>query len=356
MEMDKMEDAKYLDLIAKYLSGNITRPERQVLFGWLEESQVNQKFFDEMIQLWSLSNEYEEDPFDADVEAAWNRLSDRLPGEDEEEQPASAPEVGDGGGPPSGKIRRWSIRRHWLRYAAVFLLLVSIGGWWWFDPLEWRLVAVVTGLGEQDMVVLPDSSRVWLNERTTLTYRRPFWLRQVDLEGEAFFEVEKSSFRHFAIRSGAAQTTVLGTAFNVRAYPAEEEVKVTVKSGLVQLEDRRGDDEQVLLRRGETGVFKKTTQEVIEKEEQETNADAWKTRELNFQERSIPGVLDDLEAYFNIDILREEVENLGAYDPISIIKPYVDPSFELMITLLESRGLKLERLDDRTYRLKKLDE
>ncbi len=346
--MDKMEDAKYLDLIAKYLSGNITGPERQVLFGWLEESQANQKFFDEMIQLWSLSNEYEEDPFEADVEAAWDRLSERLPGDEEaDDRQAPAPQSG---GSPSGKIRRLSIRRHWLRYAAVILLLVSIGGWWWFDPLEWRLVAVVTGAGEQEMIVLPDSSRVWLNERTTLTYRRPFWGRQVDLEGEAFFEVEKSRFRRFVIRAGEAQTTVLGTAFNVRAYPGEGQVKVTVKSGVVQLEDRQGASEEVMLLRGETGVFDKRTQEVTEKAVAEVNADAWKTRELSFQGRPLRGVIEDIEDYFNIDIL-VEVDELPADKPITAARPYTDPTLEQMNLLLSLEDLQLRRVDGKTYRL-----
>lgn len=62
-----------------------------------------------------------------------------------------------------------------------------------------------------------------------------FTKRQVTLDGEAFFEVRKADGKTFTIQSGEASTTVLGTSFNMQAYPEESGVEVTVKTGKVEL-------------------------------------------------------------------------------------------------------------------------
>ena len=104
-----MEDAKYLDLIAKYLSGNITVPERQMLFAWLESDEANEKFFDQMIQLWSISAEYDDEPFEADVEQAWGRMEGRLSDVRREGPlPIQGSADGERGVGPSGKVVRLS--------------------------------------------------------------------------------------------------------------------------------------------------------------------------------------------------------------------------------------------------------
>ncbi len=321
-----MEDAKYLDLMAKYLSGNLTGQERAELFAWVEANAGNRKFFEEMIHLWSISKEYEEEPFDTDVETAWEQVNRRLSDRSEEESSSGAA--------PSAKVLRLSKGRRWFRYAAVILLLVAAAAWAWVDPLGWRLTTIATTGGELRELILPDGSEVSLNEETTIAYRWPFWQRQVNLTGEAFFEVQRRENSPFTIQSGGATTTVLGTSFNVRAYPAENKVEVAVKTGTVRLQDRDEPEEKVVLEAGNAGVYLENAREVIKFDTQTGNADAWKTRELNFYDAPLREVLQTLQRYYKVEI---EVENETILQcPTFVWNSGPNPQLEETLAILET--------------------
>jgi len=85
-------------------------------------------------------------------------------------------------------------------------------------------------------LVLPDQSKVLLNEGSTLQYQNGFSgnARVVHLSGEAFFTIRKDT-RPFMVYTGTVRTVVLGTSFNIRAYPADKDVTVTVSSGKVKV-------------------------------------------------------------------------------------------------------------------------
>lgn len=88
-------------------------------------------------------------------------------------------------------------------------------------------------------ILLDDGTRVWLNSASRIRFAQSFNTgeqRTVYLDkGEAYFEVKHDTHRPFAVLSGRFQTTVLGTAFNIRAYNTEKEYKVAVASGMVSV-------------------------------------------------------------------------------------------------------------------------
>lgn len=90
---------------------------------------------------------------------------------------------------------------------------------------------------------LPDGTQVILNENSELTYGQAFGAlnREVTLTGEASFDVTHDPTRPFIVRTGKVQTKVLGTAFNISAYPEQNQITVTVLRGLVEV----GDDQHV---------------------------------------------------------------------------------------------------------------
>ncbi|WP_236977126.1 FecR family protein [Membranihabitans maritimus] len=95
---------------------------------------------------------------------------------------------------------------------------------------------------KMENIYLPDGSIVYMNEGSKLRYPSEFDSsgREVFLEGEGYFDVKHDPERPFIVRSGNISTRVLGTAFNVRALPDEDEIKVTVTRGKVQvLEDKK---------------------------------------------------------------------------------------------------------------------
>ncbi|WP_236974417.1 FecR family protein [Membranihabitans maritimus] len=140
---------------------------------------------------------------------------------------------------------------YWITaVAAVGLLLVFITFWGTkksVSDVTGRDVAIES-LQEKifegkQFVQLPDGSTVFLNEGSQLKYTGGFGieLREVYLSGEAYFDVLHNPEAPFIVKAGNLETRVLGTAFNVKAWPEETEMQVTVTRGKVSV----GDDEKV---------------------------------------------------------------------------------------------------------------
>lgn len=299
-----MADSKYIDLIARYLSGNISTPEKTELLQWAESSQDNQKFFEEMVQLWSITEAYEDDPFEADTSAGWNQLDKRI---EDGTRPAAS------GG--STRIIPLSMRSV-LRVAAATLLLIaaSYGVYTaWVGNISDQpvLVSEETSTDETREITLPDGTQIVLNENTRLSYPENFTERTVELTGEAYFDVAHRDDSPFVIVTGDVETIVLGTAFNLRAYPDEDKVEVTVQRGKVRLAKKTADevpqpDQTVTLEEGATGVFDLKEQKAVKSEEQLINADAWKTGIINLDGLEMKQVITVLQRYYDIQI---DVEN-----------------------------------------------
>ncbi|AYL94353.1 FecR domain-containing protein [Mucilaginibacter celer] len=99
--------------------------------------------------------------------------------------------------------------------------------------------SVETAAGGQWQLILQDGTRVWLNSRTKISYPTVFNAkeRQVKLDGEAYFEVSRDEKRPFIVTSGTQRLRVLGTHFNISAYPEDKIIKSTLLSGSVMITD-----------------------------------------------------------------------------------------------------------------------
>ena len=152
------------------------------------------------------------------------------------------------------KAKRKSISIRWGRYATVaaaFLTgLVFAGG------IAWGLLSnklsdyeVITAAGQRAQTVLPDGSKVWLNASSKIVYHNSLWSsdRQIDLSGEAYFEVSHDKHAPFIVNSKQIKTCVLGTKFNVRARQDENRVVTTLLQGLVRVDSPRTEENGYLL-------------------------------------------------------------------------------------------------------------
>lgn len=140
----------------------------------------------------------------------------------------------------SGK--RAPLWRSTLRWAAVFAGLIILAGGIYLVQQRRQgpgLPQIVPQLGYNRYITLPDSSTVVLHAGSRLDYPAAFSgpVREVTLSGEAFFDIRGNSRQSFVIRTGRLKTTVLGTAFNIKAYPGAEEITVSVTHGKVKVED-----------------------------------------------------------------------------------------------------------------------
>ena len=111
------------------------------------------------------------------------------------------------------------------------------GGLLYYIPSENEQIEISTAYGEQKRLVLPDSSEVWLNAGSTITYPKTFTKenRVVTLDGEAYFSVRKDDAKPFIVETSQLSVKVLGTKFNVKAYANDANITTTLTSGKVEV-------------------------------------------------------------------------------------------------------------------------
>ncbi|MEO1254993.1 MAG: FecR domain-containing protein, partial [Bacteroidota bacterium] len=121
-------------------------------------------------------------------------------------------------------------------------LLIGIGFWIYFTQAiapEINYITKTTQRGQRATITLSDGSIVRLNAESSITFPESFAqleTRDIQLIGEAFFDVARNESKPFKIKSGELLTTVLGTSFNINAYPEKESIAVTVATGKVRVE------------------------------------------------------------------------------------------------------------------------
>ena len=100
---------------------------------------------------------------------------------------------------------------------------------------------VVAQNGVRTRLMLPDGTKVWLNSESKLEYKDNFngSVREVTLEGEAFFDVVKDRKRPFIVHTSDIDIKVLGTAFNVKSYPRESSIETTLIHGLIEVTNKK---------------------------------------------------------------------------------------------------------------------
>jgi transmembrane sensor len=117
-------------------------------------------------------------------------------------------------------------------------------------PPEQGISSIVTKNGNRTKVVLPDGSQVWLNAGSNLDYNISVFnedVREVTLNGEAYFDVTKNAEKPFIIHTKKMDVTVIGTSFNIRSYNNEKTAEASLIRGSIEvtLKDRR--DQKIVL-------------------------------------------------------------------------------------------------------------
>jgi len=166
-------------------------------------------------------------------------------------------------------------------------------------PVEQHTITIPRGGHYQ--LVLPDGSKVHLNAESTLKYPTHFAANEriVELEGEAFFEVEKSASRPFKVVSNGQVVEVLGTKFNVCAYDGSD-IRTTLAEGSVRVSSNGGSSE--LLKPGEVAVLTKGSDK-FEVSEVNLNMElAWHNGYFLFEDESITSIMDRIARWYDIEV------------------------------------------------------
>ncbi|MFA5327466.1 MAG: FecR domain-containing protein [Prolixibacteraceae bacterium] len=198
-----------------------------------------------------------------------------------------------------------------FRLAAAVLvaavLLVS-GYEVFFTPSATEKMLVISATDQVlNTFTLPDGTLVSLNSDTKVTYPKKFGrnTREVSIEGEAFFEVKPNKNKPFIIHAGKAQIKVLGTSFNVNAYPQLKQVEVIVETGKVQVLNQVAETtrtNELILTPGDKGTLVFSSNSLLKTTNQDPNFLAWKTHNLIFKATSLSEVIENLEKVYKVKI------------------------------------------------------
>lgn len=206
----------------------------------------------------------------------------------------------------------YSIR--WKQIAAIWLLpflMLCTSGYWFFSksdesekikfPISY--LQHYAALGTKEKLVLPDSSEVWLNAGSTLIYPSTFASseREIHLVGEAFFDVKKDSLHPFIVNTHYLKIQVLGTSFNVSAYPDALQVEATLERGALKI-NVLNDSVSYFLSPDNQLVYIPSSRQVKQQDVKASNYSEWRNGGLFFNDVSFEDILREIERSYGVTI------------------------------------------------------
>ena len=199
-------------------------------------------------------------------------------------------------------------RIEWLKIAMTVILTFLLSYFYQeykagLDSVAMSTISVPEG--QRTNVTLPDGSNVWLNACTTIQYPTSFNSRErfVILKGEAYFDVKKNKSRPFIVHTDAYSIEVLGTKFNVDAYPETEKFETTLMHGSVKV-TLKADSSQTVILKPDHKLSLEKGRFVMTKVE-DYNPYRWKEGLICFSDESFPNIMKDFEKYYGVKIVIE---------------------------------------------------
>ena len=256
----------------KYLTGQCSEEEIIEVNAWMKESEENARQLFRMEEIYHLGkfDRYADEQRIAHAEKLLYKKLDEAKGK-------------------QAKLLRM---HRWMRYAAVIAVILLMGGgagyWFYHNGADQQLMVAVANEGIVKEVVLPDGTRVWLNNLATLKYPREFSEkeRNVYLEGEAYFEVTKNRHKPFTVQSDAMRVRVLGTTFNFKSDKSCRVAEATLIEGEIEVKGNK-EEGQIILAPG-----------------QRAELDAvWHDNLIPFQKADIFTITKALERFYDVKII-----------------------------------------------------
>lgn len=282
-------EEKIWGCIAKRLTGNETDDSKSFLDEWLAGDTAHRQQYDEVKSLWEMSALLQAE----DAGVSFDEFSQ------------SAVLV------PERKER--SFLYLWKYGIAAVVAGICLLGSLYYNQIainhvpaeEW--IVKRTQAGKMTRLTLPDSSEVWLNAGSEISFAKHFndkKLRLVKLKGEAYFDVKHDNKHPFVVESGKLTTTVYGTSFNIRAYANEAKTAVAVNSGKVGVTGTDGQhkDFTVMLLPKDKLIYSNQNGKILKSAVLINEVDSWVKGELIFEQTPLAEVFETLARKYNVQI------------------------------------------------------
>lgn len=284
-------------IIGQYIQGKSTEEENHLLVEWLRDSPENRKRLFSEKDIWDTYG-YHADlnsyPTDLELELLKLRLKT--------ETFASRTLL--------GRI---------FQIAAILLIAFGLG---WatryisFSKAQPVLEAtdqeIVVPKGQVNQVFLADGTRIWINSQSKVIIPSFFASneRVIKLTGEAYFEVARDATRPFKVEVKGQRLEVLGTTFNIRAYPNHKLIQTTLSEGKIQLFTQ---NQQAILNPGEQSSYDLETQKLTITLVNPSNFNSWKDGRFEFQNEDLVEVFKVVERWYDVEIRYNEKDFKGMH-------------------------------------------
>lgn len=288
------------DILIRYLENRCSEEDFARINEWMKESDANANELFRMEEVYHLGKF----PFDAETELvakAERRLVKRLEQEKEQKQ----------------KVFKLHIM---LRYVAAIavLAMMAVGLTYWFRDKEENMLVAIASQGQVREMVLPDGTKVWLNQASKLRYPQTFEgnERHVYLEGEAYFEVTRNREKPFTVKSRAMDVRVLGTSFNVKCLSDNGVAEATLVEGEVEVTGNRTKG-MITLAPGQKAIVNPVTGRMQVKQVDANMEIVWHNDLIPFEKSTIFQIASVLERFYDVKIiLSPDVDGSKTYSGV----------------------------------------
>lgn len=195
--------------------------------------------------------------------------------------------------------------KKWVLICAVFMLF-SFGGFQFYQNQFTKLTYLTyhIGNGKIGNLMLSDGTKIVINANSTIKYPKEFKgnYREVELSGEAYFEVAKDKSKPFSVLANGIKTTVLGTKFNVLAYKNLPEVNVALLEGKVEVATASGND-KIILNPSEQATYTIKNSSLTRTSFNAELISSWKQGVIVFENANFKAIAQKLQNIYGIKII-----------------------------------------------------
>ena len=300
----------------KFFEGEATPDEKKAVRKWLEESEDNKN---ELLR--------EREFFDAII------LS-----EDNKEKLLK---------PVKKSFFSYAIVRELLKIASVMIIMVLIGSYFYSRKMEAIRSAthtITVPAGQRANIQLSDGTNIWLNARSTMNYPAYFTgnSRDVQLEGEGYFEVKQHNHQPFIVHTHTYDIKVLGTKFNVESYKDPDDFSTALMEGSVEITSQINPDQPVLLSPGHQAIHENNTLTVRPIEDYDIYR--WREGLICFKEVDFTELMERFEKSYGIRII---IENKKLTNKVFSGKFRISDGVDNALRILQKEGnYTFERSED----------
>jgi len=286
-------NTQHIEIIARYLSGEMGDVERKEFEANLAEDSENSILIEQMKRDWKLMEQYKNTKT-INTDSAWQRLHSRFEQEQLIPNQEESPSV--------------SLHKPVMQWAAIFVGIVALGSLFFYlnssKPSQPLLTLNTTNENVALIKTLKDGSVVYIANNSSFSFPEMFAdkERKVELTGEAFFDIARNPDKPFVIETKNATVEVLGTAFNVKANKSNG-FELIVERGKVRVTPKSSSQESFIVIAGEK---LSCINNYFHKEENTDNSyKAWRTNRMRFKDEPLGNIIKVLNEKYNSNIALE---------------------------------------------------